>query len=609
MPKTKSVYLLGCIDNVFTPYMKEFFKFVFASMLGFILSFFAVLLLLIIFVAAIVSTAGNDGAVSVASNSVLHVSLDYPIKERTDQNPLAELSFLGLESKKKLGLNEILQGIEDAKSDDHIKGIYLDASSLESGMATMEEIRNALVDFKKSGKFIIAYSEVYSQGAYYLATAADKIYLNPEGMIDFRGLSSEIMFFKGALDKLDIEAQIIKVGTYKSAVEPFILDKMSEPNKQQVTCFLGSMYDHFLSEISKSRKIPKNTLFSIADNAKIRAPKDALTYKMVDGLMYKDEVLDELKKLTKIDKKKEIQSVSLEEYSPAEDEKEESSQNRIAVIYANGEIMGGEGDDETIGSERISRAIRKARTDDKVKAIVLRVNSPGGSALASDVIWRETVLAKKSKPLIVSMGDLAASGGYYIACAADSIFAQPNTITGSIGVFGIIPNMQKFFNNKLGITFDGVQTGKFADLGTISRPLTDAVRMIIQLEVNKTYDTFTKKVADGRKKSQSYIDSIGQGRVWSGTEALKIGLVDRLGNIDDAIASAAKKAKIKDFKIVNYPAQVDPIKSLFDNSADKVKAHFVKRELGDNFIYYEQMKSALNLSGVQARIPYNIQIR
>ena len=589
--------------------MKEFFKFVFASMLGFILSFFAVLLLLIVIVTAIVSTAGSDGEVSVASNSVLHVSLDYPIKERTDKNPFAELSFLGLESKKKLGLNEILQRLEDAKSDDHITGIYIDASSLESGMATMEEIRNALIDFKKSGKFIIAYSEVYSQGAYYLATAADKIYLNPEGMIDFRGLSSEIMFFKGALDKLDIEAQIIKVGTYKSAVEPFILDKMSEPNKQQVTSFLGSMYDHFLAEISKSRKIPKNTLFSIADSAKIRSPKDALTLKMVDGIMYKDEVLDELKKLTKIDKKKEIKSVSLEEYAPVEKEKEESSQNRIAVIYANGEIMSGEGDDETIGSERISRAIRKARTDDKVKAIVLRVNSPGGSALASDVIWRETVLAKKSKPVIVSMGDLAASGGYYIACAADSIFAQPNTITGSIGVFGIIPNMQKFFNNKLGITFDGVQTGKFADLGTVSRPLTDAERMIIQLEVNKIYDTFTKKVADGRKKSQSYIDSIGQGRVWSGTEALKRGLVDRLGNIDDAITSAAKKAKIKDFKIVNYPAQVDPIKSLFDNSADKVKAYFVQRELGDNFIYYEQMKSALNLSGVQARIPYNIQIR
>ena len=589
--------------------MKDFFKFVFASMIGFILSFFVAFLLLIAIIGALVSSAGNEGKVSIASNSVLHVSLDYPITERTDKNPFAELDLFGLESKKTLGLNEILANINEAKTDDRIKGIYLDVSSLSAGMATIEEVRNALIDFKKSGKFIIAYSEVYSQGAYYLSSIADKIYLNPEGMIDFRGLSSEIMFFKGALEKLDIEAQIIKVGTYKSAVEPFILDKMSEPNKQQVSSFLGSMYDHLLSEISKSRKISKESLFSIADSAKIRAPKDALTYKMVDGLKYKDEVLDELKKLTKIDKKKDIKSVSLEDYTAKEEIKEESSKNRIAVIYANGEIISGEGDDETIGSERISRAIRKARTDDKVKAIVLRINSPGGSALASDVIWRETVLAKKIKPVIVSMGDVAASGGYYIACAADSIFAQPNTITGSIGVFGIIPNMQKFFKNKLGITFDGVKTGKFADLGSISRPLTEGEKMIIQLEVNKVYDTFTKKVADGRKKDQNYINSIGQGRVWSGTEALNIGLVDRLGDINDAIASAAKKAKLKDYKIVDYPSQIDPFTALFDKSGDQVKAYFVKRELGDNFMYYEQMKSALNLSGVQARVPYNIQIR
>lgn len=589
--------------------MKDFFKFVFASMIGFILSFFVAFLLLIAIIGALVSSASNEGKVSIASNSVLHVSLDYPITERTDKNPFAELDLFGLESKKTLGLNEILANINEAKTDDRIKGIYLDVSSLSAGMATIEEVRNALIDFKKSGKFIIAYSEVYSQGAYYLSSIADKIYLNPEGMIDFRGLSSEIMFFKGALEKLDIEAQIIKVGTYKSAVEPFILDKMSEPNKQQVSSFLGSMYDHLLSEISKSRKISKESLFSIADSAKIRAPKDALTYKMVDGLKYKDEVLDELKKLTKIDKKKDIKSVSLEDYTAKEEIKEESSKNRIAIIYANGEIISGEGDDETIGSERISRAIRKARTDDKVKAIVLRINSPGGSALASDVIWRETVLAKKTKPVIVSMGDVAASGGYYIACAADSIFAQPNTITGSIGVFGIIPNMQKFFKNKLGITFDGVKTGKFADLGSISRPLTEGEKMIIQLEVNKVYDTFTKKVADGRKKEQNYINSIGQGRVWSGTEALNIGLVDRLGDINDAIASAAKKAKLKDYKIVDYPSQIDPFTALFDKSGDQVKAYFVKRELGDNFMYYEQMKSALNLSGVQARIPYNIQIR
>jgi len=589
--------------------MKEFFKFVFASMIGFILSFFVVFLVLITIVVAIVSSAGSDEKVSPASNSILHVRLDYPIKERTDKNPFAELGLMGFESKQTLGLNEILENLEEAKKDDHIKGIFLDVSSLAAGFATIEEVRNALIDFKKSGKFILAYSEVYTQGAYYLASVADKVYMNPEGMIDFRGLSTEMMFFKGSLEKLEIEAQIIKVGTYKSAVEPFILDKMSEPNRQQVNSFLGSMYDHFLTEISRSRKISKKTLFSLADSSKIRNPNDALVYKMIDGLKYKDEVIDELKSKSGIEKNKELKSVSIEEYAPAPEENSSGSSNRIAIVYANGEIISGEGNDESIGSDRISRAIRKARLDNKVKAIVLRVNSPGGSALASDVIWREMILSKKVKPVIVSMGDVAASGGYYIACAADSIFAQPNTITGSIGVFGIIPNMQKFFKNKLGITFDGVKTGRYADIGSINRPLTDAERMIIQQEINKVYSTFTQKVADGRKKSQSYVDSIGQGRVWSGTEALQNGLVDRLGNIDDAIASAAKKAKLKDFKIVSYPDQVDPIKSFFDNSGDKIKTYFMKRELGDQFIYYEQMQHAINLSGVQARIPYNIQVK
>ena len=589
--------------------MKEFFKFVFASMVGVILSFFALFIIFIIFISVIVASAGSDGKVAVSSNSVMHMSLDYPISERGDKNPFGEFNFMGFEGKKTLGLKEILSAIQAAKTDENIKGIYLDASSVSSGFATIEEIRNALIDFRKSGKFILAYSEVYTQGAYYLATAADKIYLNPEGMVDFRGLSAESMFFKGTLDKLGIEAQIIKVGTYKSAVEPFILDKMSEPNRRQVTSFLGSLYDHFLSKISESRKISKADLFSIADSAKVRDPKDAVVFKMVDGLLYKDQVLDELKSRTGIDKKKDVKSVSIEDYASNEDRDRSTSSNRIAVIYANGEIISGEGNDETMGSERISRAIRKARTDDKVKAVVLRVNSPGGSALASDVMWREVVLTKKVKPVIVSMGDVAASGGYYIACAADSIFAQPNTITGSIGVFGIIPNMQKFFNDKLGITFDGVKTGRYADLGDVSRPLTEGEKLIFQHEVNKTYNTFTKKVADGRKRSQAYIDSIGQGRVWSGTEALNNGLVDRLGDIDDAIASAAKKAKLKDYKIVSYPTQVDPFKSFFDNSADKVRVYFAKKELGDNYTYYEQLKSALNISGIQTRIPYNITIR
>ncbi len=588
--------------------MKEFFKFVFASMVGVILSFFVILLLLVIMVTAIVSSAGSDKKVEVASNSIMHLSLNEPITERTDKNPFASFSFFGIDGKKSIGLNDILANIRDARDNDNIKGIYIDVTNVPAGFATTEEIRNALIEFKKSKKFIIAYGEVYSQGAYYLASVADKIYLNPEGLIDFRGLNSEITFFKGTLEKLQIEAQIIKVGTYKSAVEPFILDKMSDPNRKQVESFLGSMYDHFLTQISASRNIPKDSLFAIANNALIRNAQDALTYKMIDGLKYKDEVLAELKSRTGIKPESDIKSVNIADYS-ADDKNDGPSDSRIAIVYASGEITGGEGNDETIGSERISRAIRKARTDDKVKAVVLRVNSPGGSALASDVIWREVVLTKKVKPVIVSMGDVAASGGYYIACAADSIFAQPNTITGSIGVFGIIPNMKNFFNNKLGVTFDGVKTGKFSDLGTVTRPLTDVERMMIQKEVNNIYSSFTQKVAKGRNKTQSYIDSIGQGRVWSGAEALKIGLVDRLGNIDDAIHSAAKKAKLDNYKIVEYPSQIDPLESLFNKSGDKVRTYFTKKELGDNYTYYQQVKEALSITGIQTRLPYNITIK
>lgn len=588
--------------------MKEFFKFVFASMLGFVLSFIVLFIFLAVIITAIIASAGKDSKAHVSPRSVLHIKLDFPITERTNKNPFANMDFFNLENTKVPGLNDILASIKKAKSDDNIRGIYLDISSLQAGLATVEEIRNALLDFKKSGKFIYAYSEVYTQSAYYLASAG-KVYINPEGLLDFRGFNSQIMFFKGALDKLDIEAQVIKVGTYKSAVEPFILDKMSDANRRQVTAFQGSMYDHFLQKISNSRKIPKDSLAVIADDALIRNASDAVKYKLADGIRYKDQVLEDLRVLTGTEKDKKVNSVLLRGYVPTSEEKSSSASERLAVIYASGEIMSGEGSEETIGSERISKAIRTARLDKKVKAVVLRINSPGGSALASDIIWREVVLTKKVKPIVVSMGDVAASGGYYIACAADSIFAQPNTITGSIGVFGIIPNMQKFFNNKLGITFDGVKTGKFADLGTVSRPLTDAERMIIQKEVNRIYSDFTIKVAEGRKRSPTYIDSIGQGRVWSGTEALHNGLVDRLGNISDAINSAAKKANIKEYKIVEYPTQKDPIHALFDNSADKISDYLTQKELGSNYIYYQQLKSALQFTGVQARLPYSITIK
>ncbi|MDF3076414.1 MAG: signal peptide peptidase SppA [Sphingobacteriaceae bacterium] len=589
--------------------MKQFFKFVFASMLGFFLSAIVVTILFFAIVGAIISSASSDEGKTASANSVMHIELDFPILERTTKNPLQGIGPFG--DKKAVGLNDILENIKKAKTDDNIKGLYLDVSNLSAGQASIEEIRNALLDFKKSKKFIISYSEVYTQAAYYLASVADKVYLNPEGMLEFKGFHSELTFFKGTLDKLEIEPQVIKVGTYKSAVEPFILDKMSPANREQVTSFMGSMYDHFLTQISSSRKIPKDSLFAIANDLKVQNAQEAVKYHLADALKYKDEVLDELKRRAGSDVKKDVKSVNITDYNGSDDDDEKSGDRstRIAVVYANGEIVGGEGDDETIGSERISRAIRKARMDDKVKAIVLRVNSPGGSALASDVIWREVVLTKKVKPIVVSMGDVAASGGYYIACAADSIFAQPNTITGSIGVFGIIPNMQKFFNNKLGITFDGVKTGKFADLGSTTRPLTDAERMIIQNEVNHIYDSFTKKVAAGRKKDQAYINSIGQGRVWSGSQAVSNGLVDKLGDINYAIRSAAKMAKVTDYKVSSYPEMKSPLQSFLGDSGDKVKTYFAKLQFGEQYGYYQQLKNALQFTGVQTRMPYTISIK
>jgi len=591
--------------------MKEFFKFVFASMLGFLFTSILIAVVFVLIIAGIVATAGSDKKTEVEPQSILHIAINYTVNERTANNPLAEFSFLG-GGDKSIGLKDILANIKKAKTDDNIKGIFLDESAMEAGQATIEEIRNALIDFKKSGKFIIAYSEVYSQSFYYLASVADKVYINPKGIFEFKGFSSQVTFLKGALDKLGVEVQIIKVGTYKSAVEPYFLTKMSDANRLQVTSYLGSLYDHFLTGISTSRHINKDTLFNYANELRIREPEDALKYKLVDGLKYKDEILDELRQRTGIDSKADINNVEIGEYTSTEtkDEDDNASKNRIAVVYASGEIAGGDGDDNSIGSESISKALRKVRLDNKVKAVVLRVNSPGGSSLASDVIWREVMLTKKVKPIIVSMGDVAASGGYYISCAADSIIAEPNTITGSIGIFAIIPNMQKLFNDKLGITFDGVKTGKYADLGDMSRPLSPDEKLILQNQVNHGYDDFTKAVAAGRHKTQPYINSIGQGRVWTGAQALKIGLVDRLGNIDDAIKMASKKAKLKNYRLETFPEQ----KSIFNkfglgNINAEIKTHVLKSELGENFKYYQQIKGVTQMMRIpQARMAYDVEV-
>jgi protease-4 len=591
--------------------MKQFFKFVLASFFGLLLTIVIIILIFVVYIAS----SGNNKSTEVDSDSVLHIQFTKEISERTPSNPFSGLGFLGLDEDRDIGLNDILANIKKAKTDDDIKGIFLDESDMMSGQATVEEVRNALIDFKKSGKFIVAYSEVYTQQFYYLASVADKVYINPKGIFEFKGFSSQITFLKGAMDKLGIEAQIIKVGTYKSAVEPFFLTKMSDANRLQVTSYLGSMYDHFLSGISLSRGINKDSLFNYANQLRIQFPEDALKYKLVDGLKYKDEVLDELRQRTGIEAKKDIHSVELNEYNQNDgtgddDKDKKDSKNKIAIVYASGEINGGDGDDNSIGSERISQALRKVRLDDKVKAVVLRVNSPGGSSLASDVIWREVMLTKKAKPVIVSMGDYAASGGYYISCAADSIIAEPNTITGSIGIFAILPNLQKLFNDKLGITFDGVTTGKYADLGDISRPLSPDERAILQNQVNRGYDEFTKAVATGRHKTQKYIDSIGQGRVWTGSQAVKIGLVDRLGNINDAIASAAKMAKLNHYKIDTYPDQKSKLNKVSSLLSSEIKMRAIKSELGDNYIYYQQIKGVTQMMRTpQARLPYQIEIK
>lgn len=590
--------------------MREFFKYVFATVLGVVISFFLIILVSVLIIVGFVSSIETDKTVPVSKNSVLFMNLDQAIVERSPDDTFANFPLVGGNGEKSIGFNDLIKALESAKTDDDIKCIYINVSSPNAGYATMTEVRNALLDFRKSGKKIIAYSEVYTQGAYYLASAADKVYLNPEGALEFKGLSSKVMFFKGALDKLGIEAQIIRVGNYKSAVEPFFTHKMSDKNREQVTAYLGGLYQTFLQGVSGTRKVSVAELHAIADDYKIQKPQDAVDMKLVDGLRYKDQVLEELKALSGKKSKNNLSSITINDYAKnVANDKGETSKDKIAVIYANGDIMGGEGSDTQIGSERISRTIRKARLDSTIKGIVLRVNSPGGSALASDVIWREIVLTKKVKPVIASFGDVAASGGYYIGCAADSIFVQPNTITGSIGVFGVIPNLQKLYNEKLGLTFDGVKTGKYADIMSTDRPLTAGERLIIQTDVNRVYDGFITRVADGRKKSKAYIDSIAGGRVWVGTDAIRIGLADRTGSFNDAIVAAAKKGKVKNYKVVEYPEILDPLQSFIDNSSDKIRMHYAKQELGAHFYLYEQIKSTITKSGVQMRVPFEIKVQ
>ena len=598
--------------------MKPFWSSFWGTVLGVMLSniILGVIGIIIFFVmiGSLISGLGSlgkdDETASVKSNSILHMRLEEEITERSSKNPFENLPLNGDFKHQPIGLNDILADIEKAKDDKNIKGIYLDISSVPAGIATLEEIRNALLDFKESKKFIVSYSEGYAQSAYYLASVSDKIYLHPQGMVDFKGLSRQIMFFKNLLDKLEVNMQIFRHGKFKSATEPFFLDKMSKENREQTLTYMQSIWDYIVKGISEQRNISSDDLNRYADRMMINDAESSLQNKLVDELVYKDQMLDILAELSKAKSAEKINFVELEKYTHAPASKTKPySKNKIAVVYASGSIESGEGDDNTIGSERISKAIREARLDANVKAIVLRVNSPGGSSLASDVIWREMVLAKKAKPVVVSMGDVAASGGYYIACPADAIVAHPNTITGSIGVFGVFPNMEKLFSNKLGITIDTVNTNKHSDILSPYRAVADDEHKVIQTWIENTYKDFITKVGEGRGMDTASVDSIGQGRVWSGIDGKRIGLVDEFGGIKDAIALAAKKAKLKEYNITELPKLKDPFEELLKNLDEGAAVEKkLKQELGTAAENYQRLKNVLKYKGVQMRLPYDVVI-
>ncbi|WP_299162156.1 signal peptide peptidase SppA [uncultured Tenacibaculum sp.] len=576
------------------------------NLLASILGFFVAIFLIFIFFVAIAAIAGSDDEITVKSNSVLELNLATSIKDYAprDNSPLAEILELNDE---KLALNNIINAIENAKTDTKIKGISIKTTSVNAGIAQTQAIRNKIEEFKESGKFVYAYNDVYSQKNYYLSSVADSLFLNPVGAIDFKGLSTEILYYKDFEDKYGIKMEVIRHGKYKSAVEPYLSNKMSDANREQTTSFLNSIWSEITEDISVSRNISVEQLNLIADNANGRNATIAKENKLIDAIIYEDEYKEKLK----LDSDKKVNTISLEDYIKSGKGRISSiSKDKIAVIYAQGQIMYGEGNEDIIGQGLTNRAIRKARKDKNVKAIVLRVNSPGGSALASELIWRELELAKKDKPLVVSMGNLAASGGYYIACNANKIIAEPTTITGSIGVFGAIPNFNKLADN-IGINAEQVSTNDSPNYSVFEQ-MNKKFYDVTKEGVEQIYTTFVNRVATGRNMTYEQVNEIAQGRVWSGKEAINKGLVDKLGSLNDAIKIAAELADIENYKIRNYPNYKKDLKDALSISpfAKVSKEEILKEALGDeNYQLYNNINQIKKLKGIQARIPFIFQIK
>ena len=578
--------------------MKSFFNSFFAALLAlFVFSFGGIMLLI-----GTAAAFSSDEPATVPNNAVLVIDLNDNFTEKELSDPFTELMNPG--SGKTPSLTSVIGLIQHAKKDSNIKGIYIKCQQNSNGYASSEELRKALVDFKKSNKFIFAYGETISQKGYWVGNVANQIYTHPQGGLEFSGFSLETVFLKGMLDKLDVEMQVFYAGKFKSATEPFRYTKMSDANKQQTSVWLNGLYDHFINSVASARKIAPEKLKSMANEAKIQSAQDALSNGLVDGLIYDDQLKKMIAKKLNGVKENDIPFISIKEYAKSVPLRG-TGDGKIAVVYADGDIVMGKGVKESIASDDFRMLLQKIRADESIDALVLRVNSPGGSALASDIIWRELELIKGKIPVIVSMGDVAASGGYYIACGADSIYADANTITGSIGVFTVIPNISGFMNNKLGISFDGVKTAPYADAPTVTRPLNMMEQKILQSGVDSIYNTFKARVAKGRKKSMEYVDSIAQGRVWLGSDAIHVGLVDRIGTLNDALASAAKMAKLKGYSIKQYPESKSFIEDLIEDYKDYVKVKSIKSEIGANqWQIFQNMKTVQQMIGApQARMP------
>lgn len=592
--------------------MKDFLKFTLATVTGIILS--SIVLFIISMVTLFGIMSASDTETIVKKNSVMMLDLNGTLVERTQEDPLGILSQLFGDGSNTYGLDDILSSIQKAKENENIKGIYLQASSLGTSYASLQEIRNALLDFKESGKFVIAYADSYTQGLYYLSSAADKVLLNPKGMIEWRGIASAPLFYKDLLQKIGVEMQVFKVGTYKSAVEPFIATEMSPANREQVTAFITSIWEQVTKGVSASRNIPVDSLNVYADRMLMFYPsEESVKCGLADTLIYRNDVRNYLKKLVEIDEDDNLPIVGLSDMmNVKKNVPKDKSGNIVAVYYASGEITdypsSATSEDGIVGS-KVIRDLRKLKDDTDVKAVVLRVNSPGGSAFASEQIWHAVKELKTKKPVIVSMGDYAASGGYYISCVADTIVAEPTTLTGSIGIFGIIPNV-KGLTDKIGLSYDVVKTNKYADFGNIMRPFNEDERSLLQMMITEGYDTFISRCAEGRQMPKEAIEKIAEGRVWTGETAKKLGLVDELGGIDKALDIAVAKAGIEGYTVVSYPAKQDFFSSLLDTKpTNYVESQLLKSKLGEFYQQFGLLKNLQEQYMIQARIPFELNIK